>query len=88
MQEEEELTTGKDAEMGIQGARNTARQLGSVDAKTTIKITIVQLRMEAPSLPAGSEQVDSNDMFKNSITSLLNFGMDLTYFGGTRLHNW
>jgi hypothetical protein len=70
MQEEGELTTGKDAEMRIERARNTARQLASVDAKNTIKITIVQVRRESPSFPAGSEQVDSNYLFKNSISSL------------------
>jgi len=55
-------------------ARYTARQPRSVDPKSTIKITIVQPHGDAPFLPAGSEQVESNDLFKNSL-----YGMKLTY---------
>lgn len=68
--------------------RNAARQPRSVDPKNTIKIIIVQPRGEAPFFPAGSEQVDSNYLFKNSINSLFTFwdGTDLHCFSDNSVH--
>ena len=69
-------------------ARNKGRQSLSVDPKNTIKITTVQPRGEAPVFPAGSEQVDSNDLFKNSINSRLTFwdGTDIHCFSDNSFH--
>jgi hypothetical protein len=65
-----------------------ARRPASLDPKNTIKITIEQLRGEAPFFPTGSEQLDSNDLFKNSITSRLTFwdGPDILCFSDNSVH--
>jgi len=80
MQEEGKLTTRREAEMWKRRASNTARKHRSVDPKNIIKITIKQPRGEAPTFPAGSKQVTSNDLLKNSINSRFTFGIGLTYF--------
>jgi hypothetical protein len=58
MQEEGELTTGKDDEMRKQRAYNTTREPGIVCPGNSIQITIVQTLGEAPSFSARSEQVE------------------------------